>query len=147
MTRAMSQRETPGKGSLERKNVVRNAAQDADAEAEAVADAASARFRTDFGETLRSARQRLKLTQDALAQRSDLSVDAVRRIEAGRFSPSLDTLRKLSVGLQLSLPTLFQAMDGERPAPVSELSDYLSQRSPRELKLAWKVLRAMFDDR
>jgi len=106
---------------------------------------ANARLRADFGATVRKQRLRLKLTQETLAARSELSVDAIRRLEAGRFSPTLETLRKLCSGLEISLPTLFQSLHGEGPEPVSELTDYLSRRSARELKLAWKVLRAMFD--
>lgn len=104
-------------------------------------------LRARFGQSIRRHRQRLSLTQEALAERSDLSVDAIRRIEAGRFSPTLDTLRKLGTGLQVSLPTMFAALGDDRPDHVAEICDYLSERSGRELKLAWKVLRAMFDER
>lgn len=110
-------------------------------------DASAVTLRTRFGQSIRKHRNRLALTQEQLAERSDLSVDAIRRIEAGRFSPTLDTLRKISDGLQVSLPTLFQAMGDDRPDHVAEICDYLTRRNPRELKMAWKVLRAMFDDR
>lgn len=108
---------------------------------------ASTDLRNGFGAGVRKLRLRRNLTQEALAEASDLSVDAVRRIEAGRFSPTLDTLRKLSTGLEISLPTLFQSIGDDRPDHVAEICDYLSRRSGRELKLAWKVLHAMFDDR
>lgn len=118
-----------------------------DAGEEVAADGAAVELRKRFGQSVRKHRQRLALTQEALAERSDLSVDAIRRIEAGRFSPTLETLRKLSGGLEASLPTLFQAMGDERPDHIAEICDYLARRSGRELKIAWKVLRAMFDDR
>ena len=104
-------------------------------------------LRHRFGGAVRELRQRNQLTQEALAERSDLSVDAIRRIEAGRFSPTLETLRKLSEGLEVSLPTLFQSLGDDRPDHVAEICDYLSRRNNRELKLAWKVLHAMFDDK
>lgn len=103
--------------------------------------------RRRFGEHIRDLRKARTLTQEALAERASLSVDAVRRIERGAFSPSLETVRKLAVGLDLSLLTLFQGLDGERRDPVQELCDFLSRRSAREVKLAWRVLRAMFDER
>lgn len=68
-----------------------------------------------FGEHIRSLRRARGLTQEAVAERSGLSVDTVRRLEAGTFSPSLDTLRKLCAGLDLMLSTLFESYElGER---------------------------------
>ncbi len=55
-----------------------------------------------FGKKIRALRHKSGLTQDALAKRSTLSVDAVRRIEYGAFSPSLKTIRKLARGLNIS---------------------------------------------
>lgn len=103
--------------------------------------------RRSFGEHIRELRKARALTQEALAERAGLSVDAIRRIERDAFSPSLETVRKLSVGLDLSLRTLFQGVDGERRDPVQEICDFLGRRNAREVKLAWRVLRAMFDDR
>ncbi|GMU10997.1 helix-turn-helix domain-containing protein [Corallococcus caeni] len=99
-----------------------------------------------FGDHVRRMRNSRSLTQEALAERSDLSVDAIRRIERGAFSPSLDTLGKLSVGLDVSLKTLFHSFDLERTDGVAEICDFLACRSGSELKLAWRVLQAMFDE-
>lgn len=100
-----------------------------------------------FGDHVRRMRNSRSLTQEALAERSDLSVDAIRRIERGAFSPSLDTLGKLSVGLDVSLKTLFHSFDLERTDGVAEICDFLACRSGSELKLAWRVLQAMFEER
>ncbi len=96
---------------------------------------------------MRKLRNARELTQEALAERSDLSVDAIRRIERGSFSPSLDTLGKLSVGLDVSLKTLFQGFERERTDDVAEICDFLTSRSGREVKLAWRVIQAMFEER
>jgi transcriptional regulator with XRE-family HTH domain len=100
-----------------------------------------------FGGHIRGLRSDRKLTQEALAELSELSVDAIRRIERGAFSPSLETLSKLSGGLQVSLGTLFQDLDQERVSPVAHICDYLASRSRNEIALVWRVLRALFDDR
>lgn len=107
---------------------------------------ARARFHRLFGDHLKRLRNTRKLTQEELAERSDLSVDAIRRIERGSFSPSLDTLGKLSQGLDVSLKTLFHGFERERSDGVAEICDFLTSRSGREVKLAWRVLQAMFDD-
>lgn len=100
----------------------------------------------NFGSTVRSLRRARRLTQDILAERSGLSPDTIRRLERGSFSPSLATLVKLSLGLELALSTLFEAFElGERDAS-RELKDLIAARSPTEIALATRLLRALFDE-
>ena len=98
-----------------------------------------------FGTHLRTLRHARHLTQEALAERSELSVDAVRRIERGAFSPSLETVNKLASGLDVSLRTLFNEFDRDRRDQIAELCDYLGKRSKHELRVVWRVMRAMFE--
>lgn len=100
-----------------------------------------------FGEHIRTMRKARGLTQEALAEKSGLSVDAVRRVERDAFSPSLETVRKLATGLDLSLKTLFQGLEGDRRDQVQEICDFLARRTGREIRLAWRVVRAMFEER
>ncbi len=86
------------------------------------------------------------MTQEVLAERSGLSADTIRRLEHGSFSPSLDTLRKLCVGLNLMLSTLFESYELGARNEARELIDLLATRTPRELALATRVLRALFDE-
>ncbi len=104
-------------------------------------------FGDKFGAHLRRLRLSRGLTQEELAELSELSVDAVRRIERGAFSPSLDTLHKLCTGLEISFRTLFTGFERERPDLVSQICDFLARRSQREVRVAWRVVRAMFDSR
>ena len=56
-----------------------------------------------FGQLLREYRRTAGLTQEALAQRTNLSVDAIAGLERGRRSaPHVDTLRRLVEGLELT---------------------------------------------
>ena len=98
-----------------------------------------------FGAHMRDLRLARGLTQEVLAERSDLSVDAVRRIERGAFSPSLETTSKLAHGLNTSLRTLFETFGRERRDEVAELCDYLASRTGREVRMASRVIRAMFE--
>ena len=63
-----------------------------------------------FGKHIRSLRKARGLTQEALAKRSQLAADTIRRLEHGSFSPTLTTVRKLSGGLGIQLSTLFESM-------------------------------------
>jgi transcriptional regulator with XRE-family HTH domain len=103
-------------------------------------------FRHRFGTHIRKLRRARKLTQEALAERCELSVDAIRRIERGRLSPTLETLRKLANGLDLSLHALFQNLDADPPSPLNEICDFLTRRNGRDVRLAWRVIHAMFEE-
>jgi transcriptional regulator with XRE-family HTH domain len=97
-----------------------------------------------FGKHVRSLRLARGLVQEVLAARSGLSADTIRRLEHGSFSPSLETLRKLCIGLDLRLSTLFESFELGRDES-RELADLLACRTPRERVLATFVLRALFD--
>lgn len=99
-----------------------------------------------FGRHLRSLRRARGLTQDQLAERSGLSADTIRRLEHGSFSPTLDTLRKLCIGLDLLLSTLFESFELGVRDEHRELLDLIARRSPREIGLASRLLRALFDE-
>src|SRR5690606_3028437 len=107
---------------------------------------ASAMSGRPFGRHVRSLRRARGMTQEVLAQRSGLSADTIRRLEHGSFSPSLETLRKLCMGLDLLLSTLFESYELGMRNENRELVDLLATRTPREVELATHVLRALFDE-
>jgi len=98
----------------------------------------------EFGGHIRTLRRARGLTQDSLAARSQVSTDAIRRLEAGGTSPSLETLSRLARGLGLQLCTLFEGFGNRKPDRVAELGDFLETRTPREVRLAYRVLLALF---
>jgi transcriptional regulator with XRE-family HTH domain len=100
----------------------------------------------NFGHHVRSLRRVRGMTQEALAERCGLSADTIRRLEHGSFSPSLDTLRKLGHGLDLMMSTLFESFELGARNEARELLDLLSTRTGRELDLATRVLRTLFDE-
>jgi transcriptional regulator with XRE-family HTH domain len=101
---------------------------------------------TTFGKHVRSLRRARGQTQEQLAVASGLSADTIRRLEHGSFSPSLTTLVKLCTGLGLRLSTLFEAFELGTLDKRRELMDLLATRSPRDLALATRVLRALFHE-
>lgn len=70
----------------------------------------------DLGRTLRRLRRLASLTQEELAERSEVSVDVIRQLEQGRkHSARLPTLHALANGLGVELTTLL----GDPPAVAS----------------------------
>lgn len=73
-----------------------------------------------FADLLRHFRNRIELTQEELAERADLSPDAVGLLERGeRRRPHSDTIARLATALNLSATerTQFEAV-ARRPAPL-----------------------------
>lgn len=93
-----------------------------------------------FGRLVRRLRNARGLSQETLAERADLAADTIRRLEHGSFSPSLETLAKLVVGLDSSLSTLFAAFEGSDDATTREILAMGRRMSGPELALAVRVL-------
>ena len=103
-------------------------------------------LRQKFGANIRQLRQSRNLTQEGLAKRCGLSVDAIRRIEWGSISPSLNTLSKLAQGLDISLRTLFTIFEQRRRDDLAELMDFLSKRSPKDSRLVARLVKTLFGE-
>lgn len=78
-----------------------------------------------LGECVRAVRQRAGLTIQKLARRTQLSAGMISLLERGRATPSVRTLRLLSVALDVPISYFFEA----RPEP--EGPRYIVRRSAR----------------
>lgn len=96
-----------------------------------------------FGLHVRSLRRTRGLTQDELAKRAGVSVDTVRRLEAGSFSPSLKSMRKVAYGLALPLSTLLQSF--ELADTDSELVEAIRSLSPRSRLIALRLCATLLE--
>jgi transcriptional regulator with XRE-family HTH domain len=61
----------------------------------------------EFGRHLKKLREERQLSQEALANDSDLSLSQISRMERGIISSSLSQLISISKSLNISLPELF----------------------------------------
>lgn len=96
--------------------------------------------RIAIGHRLRQQRNRLGLTREQFAELADIGAGYYGQIEVGTSQMSIDTLIKVSRTSRLSMEyILFGQEEGHAdPAPIEAL---LSSCSPRELRLAEKVLK------
>lgn len=60
-----------------------------------------------IGNRIREEREKQKLTQEQLAERADIGRRTVQNIELGEKSPSIETLYKISVSLNVPIEMLF----------------------------------------
>lgn len=92
-----------------------------------------------FGRALRGTQAMRGWTQETLAERADLAVDTITRLERGRFSPTLGTLNKLATALGVGLPDLLTgpAQDGLTAAErgfIDAVAVLLIERRPHEAR-------------
>jgi transcriptional regulator with XRE-family HTH domain len=99
-----------------------------------------------FGAHVRAVRLAHGIPSAALlARRSGLDPSAVRKLERGDYSPSLETISKLCAGLGISLSGLFADFDGA-PDEARDLADLIASKGPQALAQATRVLLALFDE-
>lgn len=95
-------------------------------------------------------RKQAGLTQEQLAEKSELSVDGIRKIETLRTTPTLETLEKIGKALQLSLSELlhFDAPEhiSEHKQELDKIHLYLATRDLAEIRLARRVLEAVMGE-
>lgn len=65
----------------------------------------------DVGLRIRTLREEQGLSLRALARRSGLSINAISRIERGESSPTVSSLHRLALALQMPITTFFRAED------------------------------------
>ncbi len=96
--------------------------------------------RASVGRRLRQQRNRLQLTRKQFAELAGIGAGYYGQIEAGAAQMSIDTLIKISRTSRLS--TEYILFGSECPAPdISSLQLLLDRCTPRELRLAEKVLQ------
>ena len=84
----------------------------------------------DVGQRLRQLRKRRGLSQRALAETCKLSTNAVGLIERGESSPSVSTLHRLAVALEVPIAELFSGTE-ERTVVVTKKSQRSQTRRDR----------------
>ena len=94
--------------------------------------------RVAMGHRLRQQRTLLGLTREEFAELADISAGYYGQIEVGTSQMSIDTLIKLSKTSQLSMEYILL---GEEIQPDADLTAIEARCTPREVRLAEKVLR------
>ena len=92
------------------------------------------------GHRLRMQRNRLGLTREQFAELADIGSGYYGQIEVGTSQMSVDTLIKVSRISRLSMEYILLGQEQDAPV-LSPVEALLSRCSPRELRLAEKVLQ------
>lgn len=93
-----------------------------------------------FPQRLVELRKQQGLTQQALAERSDIHVTLLRRYEAGKTQPGLDALRKIALALNVSSDMLLFDEDERGPSDDLRLQFEAASRLDDDERNALKSL-------
>lgn len=106
-------------------------------------------LRTIFGLAVQRRRKALGLTQAQLADRVEVSVDAVGQIERGKIAASFDTIGALADALDVHPAELFGGLPlvpGKRHQPLTKLVDRLRDATPSQLKKISVIVNSLLDE-
>jgi transcriptional regulator with XRE-family HTH domain len=103
-----------------------------------------------FGANVRHYRKARGLSQEEFADAAELSVAMISKIERGETAPSLESVEKIAVALDVSEAVLFSAgtmtvPTGERGRLLQRINIQLSKLNNNELSRAAKMLTALTD--
>lgn len=71
-------------------------------------------IRRKFGQSVYRLRQEKGLSQMELAAKSDLHLNTVNLVEAGKKSVQIETIEKLAIGLGCSISNIFASLEKKR---------------------------------
>lgn len=104
----------------------------------------------EIGERVRRRREALGLSRAELAQRSDLSEDALGLIERGENAPRVENLVRLSVALRVPVDALLGGRAdgaGRRALALDRLIAWLERRPDRDIQMAHEIVRGFLGRR
>ena len=91
------------------------------------------------------------MTQASLAEKTNLSIDSISRIERGERAPSLESIEKISNALKVRASELFN-FDDEEIAALSECSyeslelwNLLRNKRPKQAKKIIEIAKIVLD--
>jgi transcriptional regulator with XRE-family HTH domain len=97
-----------------------------------------------FAERLVQLRKQHGLTQQALADRAEIHVTLLRRYEAGKTQPNIDTLRRIALALPVSADLLLFDENERGPSDDLRLQFEATQRlSDDEKQTVKRVLEGL----
>lgn len=84
-----------------------------------------------FANRLRETREKLRLTQAEVGERSGLHAGAINHFEAGRRAPSFDNLKRLADALEISVDYLLGRTETPHPSALAVDLDEVKFRDKR----------------
>ncbi len=103
-------------------------------------------FSSDFGAKVRHYRRKMKLSQEQLAERADLHPTYVGQVERGEKNASLESIMKLSKGLDIPPALLFERLTYKpEPSEAQKAYDLIMSLPPEKQKIMLELMQKAID--
>ncbi len=96
-----------------------------------------------LGRRIKEARKKCHLTQDQFAEQLDISTAYVSQIETGKVAVNLNRLAQIAFLLQVDISYFLTGVTICDHYLIEEFNSILSDRTPEELNLAYRVLKEL----
>ncbi len=97
-----------------------------------------------LGKNIKEVRKSLKMTQEQLAEKIEVSTVFISQIESGSRKPSLETIYKLSIALNVKIDTLINRdYNTEIPDDITQLVDLLNMCSPKQQTFVTEIAKEL----
>jgi len=98
----------------------------------------------ELGQTIRTLRQDMGLTQEELAEKAGLHISYIGSVERGERNLTLQSIHKIAAALNFSLSDLFSLV--EKPSRTKEKPlPYLSRVSPEDAEFFENLIKDLID--
>lgn len=98
-----------------------------------------------IGKRLKEARKEKGLTQEQLVEKMGVSIAYLSKVETGRIHINLERLSQICEILNVSEGKILNGTSNSSEIYLnSEFNDMLKKCSPKQIKLAYKILRFYF---
>lgn len=102
-----------------------------------------------FGKKLKKIRQNRKLSQEELAFQCNMQASHIGQLERGQKSPTLDTLKKISDGLDMPLTELLNFDEDDKQdninITINKINAYLNKLTPKQQKQVLAIIKTFFN--
>jgi XRE family transcriptional regulator, regulator of sulfur utilization len=99
-----------------------------------------------LGERIRIIRKEKELSQEELGEHSGLHTNYIGAVERGEKNLTIDSIIKISKGLNISLEELFRYLDPkDHEDDLDRLVHLLSQRTKSDHSFALKLIQEIFE--
>lgn len=102
-------------------------------------------FKEMIGARIKRLRQVKKLTQEQLSEKMGITSKYLSSIERGKENPTLDTLIKLALALDIEILEIFNYSKEKSPKDLRRaIDDLLKVGNKEQLELAVRILKALY---
>lgn len=102
-----------------------------------------------FGRKLKKIRLNRNLSQEELAFQCNMQASHIGQLERGQKNPTLDTLKKISSGLDMSLSELLSFDDSDKQEncnkTVNKINAYLNKLTPKQQEQVLAIIKTFIE--